>query len=183
MSCKKSEPASSPVQAWCLSWRQSPTGPNWKRIGAWSGPGQRSRGSPVLLLLVSFKQNTGIFMRPGTCWGSYMTIRMSSLPEVVAGVGLANITCKYLRSLQVSVHPSHSVLIPQLGEDEAKILGQVDFNPLSSPTQHVRVLFLSFKETSIIHGMKFMHASHVQGDECLRQKSQSLLEVGGQRAL
>ena len=24
---------------------------------------------------------------PGTCWGSYMTLRMSSLPEVIAGVG------------------------------------------------------------------------------------------------
>jgi len=41
------------------------------------------------------------------------------LPEVVAGV---------------SIHPSHSVMIPQLGEDEADILGQVEAPQLFLPT-------------------------------------------------
>lgn len=59
------------------------------------------------------------FAAVGTCWGSYMTLRMSSLPEVFAGV---------------SIHPSHSVLIPNLGEDEADILGQVEAPQLILPT-------------------------------------------------
>ena len=60
-----------------------------------------------------------------------MTLRMSSLPEVVAGVGSANASkCEIPTLMQlfkhpkVSIHPSHSVMIPQLGEDEAEILGQ-----------------------------------------------------------
>jgi len=72
-------------------------------------------------LVRSWAEEQGVtsFAAVGTCWGSYMTIRMSSLPEVVAGV---------------SVHPSHSVLIPQLGEDEAEILGQVEAPQLFLPT-------------------------------------------------
>jgi len=59
------------------------------------------------------------FAAVGTCWGSYMTVRMSSLPEIAAGV---------------SVHPSHSVMIPQLGEDETEILEQVEAPQLLLPT-------------------------------------------------
>jgi len=59
------------------------------------------------------------FAAVGTCWGSYMTVRMSSLPEIAAGV---------------SIHPSHSVMIPQLGEDETEILEQVIAPQLLLPT-------------------------------------------------
>jgi len=72
-------------------------------------------------LVRSWAEEKGVstFAAVGTCWGSYMTLRMSSLPEVFAGV---------------SIHPSHSVLIPQMGEDEADILGQVDAPQLFLPT-------------------------------------------------
>jgi len=46
----------------------------------------------------------------GTCWGSYMTIRLSTYPEVKAGV---------------SMHPSHSPIMTLLGEDEEEILNNV----------------------------------------------------------
>merc|ERR1712181_208349 len=39
------------------------------------------------------------FASVGTCWGSYMTLRMSSLPEILAGE---------------IIHPSHPTLIPHL---------------------------------------------------------------------
>ena len=42
-------------------------------------------------------------------------------------------------NFKVSIHPSHSVMIPQLGEDEADILGQVNppiFFTLSSSVTH-----------------------------------------------
>ena len=35
-----------------------------------------------------------------------------------------------LSLFKVSIHPSHSVMIPNLGEEEAEILGQVDLIPL-----------------------------------------------------
>lgn len=82
---------------------------NWTRLEAdWN-------------LVRSWAEEKGVttFAAVGTCWGSYMTLRMSSLPEVVAGV---------------SIHPSHSVMIPQLGEDEADILGQVEAPQLFLPT-------------------------------------------------
>lgn len=60
------------------------------------------------------------FAAVGTCWGSYMTLRMSSLPEILAGV---------------IIHPSHPTLIPDLGEDEASILGQVEAPQLILPTR------------------------------------------------
>jgi hypothetical protein len=46
----------------------------------------------------------------GTCWGSYMVLRLSSCPSVSAGV---------------SMHPSHSGIIKILGEDEEKILNEI----------------------------------------------------------
>jgi len=82
---------------------------NWTRLQAdWT-------------LVKSWAEQKGVtsFAAVGTCWGSYMTLRMSSLPEVVAGV---------------SIHPSHSVMIPNLGEDEADILGQVEAPQLILPT-------------------------------------------------
>jgi len=59
------------------------------------------------------------FASVGTCGGSYVTLRLSSLPEIIAGV---------------SIHPSHSVMIPTLGEDEADILAQVEVPQLMLPT-------------------------------------------------
>merc|ERR1719474_1291603 len=56
----------------------------------------------------------------GTCGGTYMTLRISSLPEIIAGV---------------TIHPSHSTMIPNLGEDEATILGQVTAPQLIMPTK------------------------------------------------
>ena len=46
----------------------------------------------------------------GTCWGSYPVIRMSSHPDIKAGI---------------SMHPSHAGVIQNLGEDEENILKQV----------------------------------------------------------
>ena len=46
----------------------------------------------------------------GTCWGSYMVVRMSADALVSAGV---------------SMHPSHPNMIPQMGEDEEEILSQL----------------------------------------------------------
>jgi len=73
-------------------------------------------------LVRSWAEEKGVtrFAAVGTCWGSYMTLRMSSLPEVVAGV---------------MVHPSHPTLIPDLGEDEAVILGQVGAPQMIMPTR------------------------------------------------
>jgi len=73
-------------------------------------------------LVRSWAEEKGVtrFAAVGTCWGSYMTLRMSSLPEVIAGV---------------IVHPSHPTLIPDLGEDEASILGQVGAPQLIMPTR------------------------------------------------
>jgi len=56
----------------------------------------------------------------GTCWGSYMTIRLSSYPEVVAGV---------------SMHPSHSPIMTKLGENEAMLLKQVKNQQLMMPSR------------------------------------------------
>ena len=47
----------------------------------------------------------------GTCWGSYMVVRMAAHPKVKAGV---------------SMHPSHSNMMQtQLGEDEEEILNEI----------------------------------------------------------
>jgi len=56
----------------------------------------------------------------GTCWGSYMTIRLSSYPEVVAGV---------------SMHPSHSPIMVRLGEEEEEILKMVGNKQLMMPAR------------------------------------------------
>jgi len=56
----------------------------------------------------------------GTCWGSYMTIRLSMYPEVVAGV---------------SMHPSHSPIMARLGEDEEEILRSVVAKQLMMPSR------------------------------------------------
>ena len=46
----------------------------------------------------------------GTCWGSYMVVRMAAHPKMLAGV---------------SMHPSHSPIMEQLGESEDDILGEI----------------------------------------------------------
>jgi len=46
----------------------------------------------------------------GTCWGSYMAIRLSLYDDVVAGV---------------SIHPAHSTIMSLLEEDEEVILDQL----------------------------------------------------------
>jgi len=56
----------------------------------------------------------------GTCWGSYMTIRLSTYSEVLAGV---------------SMHPSHSPIIARLGEDEEEILRKVGNKQLMMPAR------------------------------------------------
>ena len=70
------------------------------------------------------------------------------MPEVVAGVGLANASkceiptlMQLFEHLKVSIHPSHSVMIPQLGEDEVDILGQAI--PLSSFTLLYSVTYMT----------------------------------------
>ena len=51
----------------------------------------------------------------GTCWGSYMVVRMAADPLVSAGV---------------SMHPSHPNIIPQMGEDEEEILSKIQVHLL-----------------------------------------------------
>ena len=47
----------------------------------------------------------------GTCWGSYMVVRMAAHPQMRAGV---------------SMHPSHSNMMQtQLGEDEEEVLNEI----------------------------------------------------------
>ena len=55
----------------------------------------------------------------GTCWGSYMTIRLSTYPMVVAGV---------------SMHPYHSTMMKKLGEDEEEIMRRVGNKQLIMPS-------------------------------------------------
>ena len=62
-----------------------------------------SHSDPALSIPVHYQS----VFASGTCWGSYMVVRLSSYPEVKAGV---------------SMHPSHSAIIGALGEDEAQIL-------------------------------------------------------------
>jgi hypothetical protein len=47
--------------------------------------------------------NATFLLLSGTCWGTYLVIRLSSYPEVTAGVNM---------------HPSHSPIMAALGEDE-----------------------------------------------------------------
>lgn len=60
------------------------------------------------------------FASVGVCGGSYITLRLSSQPGVVAGV---------------SIHPSHPAMMPNLGEDEATIVAQVAAPQLILPTK------------------------------------------------
>ena len=47
----------------------------------------------------------------GTCWGSYMVVRLAADPKMKAGV---------------SMHPSHSpIMATHLGEDEEEILNEI----------------------------------------------------------
>ena len=49
----------------------------------------------------------------GTCWGSYLVVRMAAHPKMLAGV---------------SMHPSHSPIMENLGENEEEILNEVQVN-------------------------------------------------------
>ncbi len=53
----------------------------------------------------------------GTCWGTYMTVRLSSYVEVKAGI---------------SMHPSHSPVIGMLNENEENILKEIKSPQVSS---------------------------------------------------
>lgn len=66
------------------------------------------------------EQGCTAFSAIGTCWGSYMTVRLSSLPDFKAGV---------------SMHPSHSGAIPGLLENETQILEQVVAPQLMMPSK------------------------------------------------
>ena len=60
-------------------------------------------------------QGCATFGAIGTCWGSYMVVRMAADPLVSAGV---------------SMHPSHPNIIPQMGEDEEEILSKIQVHLL-----------------------------------------------------
>jgi len=69
-----------------------------------------------------FMEEKGVnsFGAIGTCWGSYPTIRLSTLPEFKAGV---------------SMHPSHSTIMPAVGDNEGDIYGQVKSPQLIMPSR------------------------------------------------
>ena len=54
----------------------------------------------------------------GTCWGSYMVIRMAAHPKMLAGV---------------SMHPSHSPIMENLGENEEEILNEIQVRIVNFP--------------------------------------------------
>ena len=68
----------------------------------------------------------------GTCWGSYMVVRMSADPLVSAGV---------------SMHPSHPNMIPQFGEDEKEILSKIQVHCVANYFFVCHVLFISQNST------------------------------------
>jgi len=74
------------------------------------------------LLVKDFAVENGAetFGAIGTCWGSYPVVRLSTLPEFSAGV---------------SMHPSHSPIMKQLGEDEESIYEEIVAPQLLMPSK------------------------------------------------
>jgi len=70
--------------------------------------------------ILPYAQKNGAksFGAVGTCWGSYMVVRFSSLPEFKAGV---------------SYHPSHTPISGLLGEDLKELIGAVKCPNLFMP--------------------------------------------------
>jgi dienelactone hydrolase len=73
------------------------------------------------LLVKEFAESNGAvtFGAIGTCWGTYPTVRLSSLPEFKAAV---------------SMHPSHSPVMKLLEEDEKEIYQQMKSPQLFMPS-------------------------------------------------
>jgi len=73
-----------------------------------------------IVLPTAKKHGAHSFGCVGTCWGSYMVVRLSSYPGMKAGV---------------SMHPSHTKLSALLGEDEKELLAGVICPQLFMPAK------------------------------------------------
>ena len=60
---------------------------DWNLVRSWAEEKGVTRFAAVGITLKACSVKRTMRFMTGTCWGSYMTLRMSSLPEVVAGVG------------------------------------------------------------------------------------------------
>lgn len=66
------------------------------------------------------KRGVATFGTIGTCWGTYVTVKLSTLPEFSAGV---------------SMHPSHSPIMALLGENEEDTLKGIKPPQLMMPSR------------------------------------------------
>lgn len=93
----------------------------------------------------------------GTCWGTYMTVRLSSYVEVKAGI---------------SMHPSHTPVIGMLSENEEEILKEIKspqmFMPAGNDDPNVKVGGLGKKVLGdgleILEFPDMVHGWTVRGD-------------------
>jgi len=110
-------------------------------------------------IILPFAKNRGAetFGTLGTCWGSYPVIRMSSLPDIAAGV---------------SIHPSHSNLAMTLGLNETEILQEIKapqlFMPAGNDSPNVKPNGLADQilgeKLKIIEFPEMIHGWSIRGD-------------------
>lgn len=85
----------------------------------WSG--QLKGDWENIILPYSLKNGAKTFGTIGTCWGTYVVVRLASYVEMKAGV---------------SLHPSHSPVINMLGENEEQILKEIKSPQMFMPADN-----------------------------------------------
>ena len=75
----------------------------------------------------------------GTCWGTYLVVKLSSYVDLKAGI---------------SMHPSHTAICAMLGVDEEKILKEVKcpqmFMPAGDDNENVKLVAYSLTAMKVI---------------------------------
>ena len=75
----------------------------------------------------------------GTCWGTYVVVKLSSYVDLKAGI---------------SMHPSHTAICAMLGVDEEKILKEVKcpqmFMPAGDDNENVKLVAYSLTAMKVI---------------------------------
>lgn len=100
------------------------------------------------------RQGGKVFGAIGTCWGSYMVMKLSAYDEVVAGV---------------SMHPSHPGIMKALGEDEE--MGYKDLMNTSRQLMMPAGNFLDYKTVFVKYSLLLnalnliYHVKFIQGLE------------------